>query len=64
MSAAPNSKLLPCPFCGDEPEICRTQVFWVKCTNCECETAGSVSIRGAIAIWNRRALLPESKDNA
>ena len=57
-------KLLPCPFCGKEPEIDQYKIqgvmLWnVACMNDDClvevETEDFESEEDAIKAWNKRA---------
>jgi len=53
------SKLKPCPFCGDknpfiEPKS-KSLTYRVYCDNCTAQSAWRFSKKGAIAAWNRRA---------
>ena len=56
-------QLLPCPFCGKEPEIdnykIQSIIYWnVSCMNDHClvhvETADFESEEEAIGAWNKR----------
>ena len=50
-------KILPCPFCGEEPFIDTAEHF-IKCRNLECgcmpHTKYHVSNEKAIEAWNKR----------
>lgn len=53
-------KLLPCPFCGGEPELHNNSsetLYGVYCPACGAQTAheGFTAGDDAIAAWNRRA---------
>ena len=49
-------ELKPCPFCGGEATIRGgRKCYWVRCTNCGCETTVRDSQEEVIEIWNRRA---------
>lgn len=51
-------KLLPCPFCGGEAELCKGdwigKEYWVKCTKCICKTSLSNNYNEPIKAWNTR----------
>ena len=49
-----SDKLLPCPFCGQSPNMKKPDVFWIECP-CGANTSGYDEHRDAIAAWNRRA---------
>jgi hypothetical protein len=51
----PPPALLPCPFCGGQPEILRGH-FFVHCPNPDCATDGPTGDdeRDAIRLWNTR----------
>jgi len=60
-----NNKLLPCPFCGGEPIMVKTQKCgrYVMCLTCEIRTAeyetdciGSAHDK-AVSVWNSRTEL-------
>ena len=65
-------KLLPCPFCGADAELCGpnalrfiigpSRKFWVRCLGegCEVESAFDRTPEVAVAAWNRRALPPSA----
>ena len=48
-------KLLPCPFCGEEPNI---EYNDVQCWACGAEMPGVDSAEEAIDCWNTRAQAP------
>ena len=58
----PDTKLVPCPFCGvvpDKPEVTGAdRVFWtIKCNNINCDVACRARKMGrarAIKAWNKR----------
>lgn len=53
----PGTKLLPCPFCGGEPEFMDGFYHrYVMCRNKACEAMGNSSMdaKTVIAAWNRR----------
>ena len=53
--------LLPCPFCGGEPEILEGDERWcqVGCKNCSAKgTESMLDWDKAISGWNRRTLSP------
>lgn len=60
--------LLPCPFCGEarvsDPNgafgltLHMTDVWWVACQTCGCQSQARKTIKQARAAWNRRALTP------
>lgn len=59
------TELLPCPFCGDQPELSpallRMKPAWmVECHNesCFASTLARITDRDAIKAWNRRATAP------
>jgi Lar family restriction alleviation protein len=48
-------ELKRCPFCGGEAIEVRTgESYWVRCSDCDAETALCDSRPDAIAAWNRR----------
>jgi hypothetical protein len=51
----PPPMLLPCPFCGGQPEILKGN-FFVRCPNADCATDGPTGDdeRDAIRLWNIR----------
>lgn len=56
-----NEELEPCPFCGGkakkqavETTILGDTYWGVKCTECNCGTAGYLNYNDAIKAWNRR----------
>ena len=56
----PETKLLPCPFCGKYPLIQKDGSEWkVECIGEGCECLPSTWLydtkEGAIVAWNRRA---------
>ena len=48
--------LLPCPFCGEFPELQdnRNGSYWYRCQNCGCALSTSDSIKDAKDNSNRR----------
>lgn len=49
-------KLLPCPFCGGEAELCvheATGVSWIRCTECDA-SSGQTASNAAVMAWNTR----------
>lgn len=59
------TKLLPCPFCGAQPEITPwhrySDVVVIHCTNEECEVGAETSAVGrelAVTAWNKRGTNP------
>ncbi len=48
--------LLPCPFCGEYPNLENNGYFWYCCTNADClaEVRTGKTKQEAIDIWNRR----------
>ena len=48
---------LPCPFCGEYPNLENNGYFWYCCTNDDClaEVGTGKTKQEAIDIWNRRA---------
>jgi hypothetical protein len=55
MIPEPPPALLPCPFCGGQPEILMGYLF-VHCPNPDCATDGPSGDdeRDAIRLWNTR----------
>lgn len=52
-----NVKLLPCPFCGGDAEMCThdvTGINWMRCTKCGASNRASLSANEALAAWNVR----------
>ena len=52
--------LLPCPFCGDTPEMRHTKTwdYFVKCPTCGASTRRyHENERGAVFGWNQRSTL-------
>lgn len=47
-------KLLPCPFCGGEPEQVGHSYGWVSCKSCQAE-GPTTAMPSALDGWNRRA---------
>ncbi len=52
-----NYGMLPCPFCGEYPNLENNGYFWYCCTNADClaEVRTGKTKQEAIDIWNRRA---------
>jgi hypothetical protein len=50
--------LKKCPFCGGKAEFAETSVYWVRCSNEQCEAETTNGENGtkeeAAEIWNRR----------
>ena len=46
------TKLLPCPFCGGEAEVCG--YYFIQCTKCGSSTLTHTNIEKAIQAWNNR----------
>ena len=64
-------ELLPCPFCGTEPAVNRTEraitvgCDFNECPARECYSAGRVEEEtDVIAAWNRRAPAPQAQPDA
>lgn len=53
--SAPQSELLPCPFCGDSALLQGLGAHNVICTNCNVLTPDFDTAAEAIAAWNRRS---------
>ena len=50
-------RLLPCPFCGSDAEMCHGHNhYYARCTNQEClvRTRRYCDVTEAIRAWNRR----------
>jgi len=50
-------KLLPCPFCGDEPTVCWNGAMTIKCVNPDCchpRTGWYYDVGVCVEQWNRR----------
>ena len=53
--SVPRNRLLPCPFCGRDPELAESAGLWtVRCRDCGVETWGHESKAFARRVWNRR----------
>ena len=57
---APAEKPLPCPFCGNEPNVYTVNgKYYIRCSNYNCKvgvcTIAHESEYGVIETWNRRA---------
>ena len=52
-----DTKLKPCPFCGNEARILcpRGKLAWIRCDICGIETKVFENKKRAIEFWNRRA---------
>lgn len=50
-----SEKLLPCPFCGEEPTISKGRPFVVHCDMCGCETSTFNNAELASKRWNTRS---------
>lgn len=48
-------KIKLCPYCNGEPDLVGTSCYWVRCSECEAETADADTKAEAVAIWNARA---------
>lgn len=62
----PQENLLPCPFCGEQPEwinqIIHDSHFYIRCPNGECHITIKADRRDkAIGFWNRRSELHQLK---
>lgn len=57
--------LLPCPFCGSEPQLLEEHPFYtVQCTHYYCQ-AGQIALQNAdsaIDRWNKRVALSRGRD--
>lgn len=50
-----SDKLLPCPFCGGEPEHHVNLCARIVCKKCKARTDGHLEHSNAMAYWNTRA---------
>lgn len=53
--------LLPCPFCGSQPELIEADtgardVWLVRCTGCQCKTVNYYGKAEPQFIWNKRII--------
>lgn len=61
-------KLLPCPFCGEEPyfsqPVVGSEYFEVSCSTDDCGAMGQMfkSKSEAAAMWNRRTPAPQTTE--
>lgn len=46
------TKLLPCPFCGGEAEVCG--YYFIQCTKCGSSTLTHTNREESIKAWNTR----------
>lgn len=66
----PKSTLMPCPFCGGEPSMVHTEVWWLVCdgeSGCHAEGPFMPTEAQAITAWNTRitvSRVDEPKRNA
>lgn len=56
--------LLPCPFCGGTADFSETNVWWVRCNECNAETEADMSPEAAAEIWNKRTPPPSTHVDA
>lgn len=53
-------KLLPCPFCGGEANLCDNgdltyiNYYWIYCKDCGCKQPISIHREAVINVWNTR----------
>lgn len=56
-----SEKILPCPFCGEQPEIqvdfMNMRIYTVRCTNYSCDSLGYCNEDDAIKGWNTREMV-------
>lgn len=64
----PETKLLPCPFCGGKAEIVKNIcAVYIRCKDCKSTTAAftamieTCALNDAVEAWNRRV---NTKDEA
>ena len=65
-----NLKLLTCPFCGWEADLCEQKhreypsTYYVRCKGCHCKTIERIGVGIVIEAWNKRKPMDEERSRA